>query len=241
MNLQQFLERRALEVHHQPRYRTICRTCAQPGFSCYCEFILSFDPKIEFIILIHPIEVRRRVATGRMSHLLLQGSRLISGHDFSNHPEINQTLQNPSKNCFILWPGTSSLNLADPAHQNIFQTPKHPVVFVIDGTWATARKMLRLSQNLHPVPRISFPLTTPSNFRVRKQPKPHCLSTIEAIHQVLEFSKAPGGFSSGERNHDRLLSVFDKMVERQLAFGERSKENPELCRYYRARQRNKTP
>ena len=35
----------------------------QPEFGCYCRHIKKFDPKIKFIILIHPIELKRRIAT----------------------------------------------------------------------------------------------------------------------------------------------------------------------------------
>ena len=240
MTLQQFLDRRANERNHQPRYREICGKCAQPGFSCYCQHLQSFDPKIQFIILIHPIEVRRRVATGRMSHLMLENSQLISGHDYSNNPLVNQLLVDPRRDCFLLYPGPDSLDVSNSEIAENLTQEKQLTIFVIDGTWATARKMLRLSANLRALPRLSFPLTSPSRFRVRKQPKPHCLSTIEAIHQMLEFAGDHIGFSTENRTHDRLLYVFDQMVERQLEFGERSKANPELCRYFRARQRNKT-
>jgi DTW domain-containing protein YfiP len=69
MNLETFRQKRLAAAQNQPVFRKICLTCRQPDFSCFCEWLRPFDPKIDFIILTHPIEQQRRIATGRMSHL----------------------------------------------------------------------------------------------------------------------------------------------------------------------------
>jgi hypothetical protein len=51
---------------------------------------------------------------------------------------------------------------------------------------------------------------------VRKQPAQECYSTIEAIHHTIELLGPSCGFSVAQREHDRLLFIFDKMVSRQL-------------------------
>ena len=66
------------------------------------------------------------------------------------------------------------------------------IVFVLDGTWKSVRKMLRLSRNLASLPMICFEPPSPSSYRIRRQPKAHCYSTIEAIHHVLDLF-APRG------------------------------------------------
>jgi len=219
MDLNRFLEKRQLALLQQPRYRNICLTCVQPDFSCYCSWLKPFDPKIEFVILIHPIEVRRRIATGRMTHLALKNSHLIDGMDYSECARVNQLLRDSSKQCFMLYPGRTSKNLTmmSPTERfDLIAPDKTPVVFVIDGTWATARKMVRLSYNLQVLPRICFTPTTPSNFHLRKQPKPECYSTIEAVHHTIELLGPAAGFQTADRAHDALLETFDKMVRRQF-------------------------
>lgn len=240
MKLADYQLQRKLREENSPRRRLLCSQCIQPEFSCYCPHIQRFDPKIQFVILIHPIEVRRRIATGRMSHLCLENSTLVSGQDFTQNEIVNAILNDPQNQPVILYPGVNSTNLSDmniEQRSNIFSTDKKPVIFVIDGTWATARKTVRQSENLRHLPRICFSPSTPSSFRVRKQPAPGCYSTIEAIHQVLELL---GPDSEASREHDRLLYVFDKMVERQLSFIERARLNPELCTYRRERQKPPT-
>lgn len=195
------------------RIRLRCQKCLQPDFSCYCQWLQPFDPGVEFLILIHPKEFRRRIATGRMAHLMLHGSHLICGHDFSNHRELMPILRDPKRRCVMLYPGRQACNLSDmnQTERRAYLHGGRLTVLVIDGTWSTARKMVNLSPCLQELPRICFTPTTPSNFRIRRQPRPECYSTIEAIHQALELL---GG--TPERQHDRLLETFDRMVNRQL-------------------------
>jgi DTW domain-containing protein YfiP len=204
-----------------PRVRATCHHCRQSKFNCYCNHVQRFDPQMTFVILIHPVEVQRRIATGRMSHLCLENSYLIEGEDFSNHGLVNDLVDNPAHQCVMLYPGQDSVNLSDlddAGRSAPFDQRKKLVVFVIDGTWATARKMVRTSRNLDALPRVCFSLDQPSSFRVRKQPAAGCYSTIEAIHQVIELLGPVYQYPTASRQHDNLLDVFDKMVEQQLQF-----------------------
>ena len=132
-------------------------------------------------------------------------------------------------------PGPRSVDISGGG--DVFpRSEKKLTVFVIDGTWATARKMVRLSTNLHALPRICFTPPAPSNFRVRKQPKAECYSTIEAIHHTIELLGESRGFPVAERGHDHLLRVFDWMVTRQLEFIEASRSQGP-SRYRREREK----
>jgi DTW domain-containing protein YfiP len=204
----------------------MCFRCMQTSEQCYCQQIQKFDPKIKFVILIHPIEVRRRFATGRMSHFSLQNSELIRGQNYSDDSRVNLILKNPDYYPVVLYPGLQSLNLThldDEERKEIFPKNKKPIIFVIDGTWNTAKKMVRLSENLCSLPRICFTPPGPSNFRIRKQPKIECYSTIEAIHQTIELVGEGVGFDVTSRAHDALLNVFDGVVEKQLKFVSKSR------------------
>ena len=215
-----YLEKRRQLLAQEPQRRELCVTCFQPRFGCYCASVRPFDAKMRFVILIHPIEVKRRIATGRMSHLTLKNSDLIAGRDFTNNKDVTAIVENPNIHSVILYPGPRSQNLTAMnlnERASLFPSNKELAIFVIDGTWATARKMVR-SENLKSLPRICFTPERPSNFRVRKQPAAGCFSTIEAIHQTIELVGPTQGFDVAERTHDALLDVFDVMVERQLQF-----------------------
>lgn len=226
MDVQRYLERREALRGQQERRRILCNSCLQPEFACYCRFIKTFDPKIKFVILIHPIEMHRRIATGRMAHLCLKNSRLIMGQDYSHCPEVNALLADPQNFPVILYPGPNSANLSEMSgaeKAELFPKGKKPVVFVIDGTWSTAGKTLRRSKNLFHLPRICFTPVKPSSFRVRKQPRGECYSTIEAIQHTIELIGDCCGFATQLRKHDQLLYAFDRMVEIQLSLMEEAK------------------
>lgn len=240
MDLQTYKERREKLSQEAPKYRELCLNCIQPKFSCYCSHIQAFDPCVDFVVLIHPIEVKRRIATGRMSHLVLQNSFLICGQDYSADARVNQILTDPHRHCVMLYPGAQSQNLTfltESERSQSYPSGKKLTIFVIDGTWATAIKTVRQSQNLQALPRICFTPDKVSNFRVRKQPESFCYSTIEAIHQTIELIGRSQGFDVDSRVHDRLLQVFDKMVDTQIECANRGEQKPDYLRYSRDRKR----
>jgi DTW domain-containing protein YfiP len=240
LNVETYQKRREELLQESPTYRNLCTACLQPEFGCYCRHVQKFDAQIKFMILIHPIEAKRRIATGRMSHLVLKDSELIVGQDYSKNGQVNKVLSDPQFQSVVLYPGRNSLNLttSSPAEKlQLFTPEKKLAIFVIDGTWATARKTMRQSQNLSQLPRISFTPPEKSQFRVRKQPGVDCYSTIEAIHHTIDLVGSQVGFDSSTREHDKLLYVFNKMVERQLEFIRQAYDNPKISSYRRPRTR----
>jgi len=228
MNVETYLKNREQRERLNPRKRLLCVSCFQPGFSCFCRHVVPFDPGIKFVILIDHIEFKRRIATGRLSHLCLKNSELIRGFDYTENARVNSCLQDQNYHSVILYPGPKSTNLTGllpGARGQISPNGKPLQIFVIDGTWNTARKMLRLSLNLQNLPRICFTPGQPSRFRVRKQPKAFCYSTVEAIHHTIHLLQASHG------PHDNMLYVFDKMVEQQLDFIEKSHKIRPLSRH----------
>lgn len=239
MDLTSYLQKKEMQEKEKPQYRTLCVTCTQPNFSCYCHLIQPFESFINFVILIHPIEAKRRIATGRMSYLSIKDSHLIKGQDYTENNKVNDLIADTNYHSMILYPGRNSQNLSTMTVQQRQQmTPRDKKLrlFVIDGTWATARKMVRQSTNISTLPRICFSPTTPSSFRVRKQPHAGCYSTIEAVHHTIELMK-PVQAEADTRPHDQLLKVFDYMVEKQLDFIRSSNLNLRESTYRREGQK----
>lgn len=171
----------------------------------------------EFVILIHRTETKRSVATGRLSHLVLTNSHLIEGTDFTENEAVNRLLRDPTKYPMILYPGPTAVNLSTidlPERKKLIPPGKTPLVFVIDATWSHAKRMKRLSKNFSDLPFICFTPPSFSNFMVRRQPKPHCYSTIESIHYVIDlFGGTPDG------RHHQLRDLLDGLVNRQIELG----------------------
>lgn len=220
MNVLEYKQKKQQLLASEPVFRKICDHCRQPDFSCYCPTLKPFDPGMKFVILSHPLEYHKRIATGRMSHLNLIDSCLFEGEDYSHHSGLNEVLHDTRYFPVVLYPGRNSSNLtlmSKEARFDLVPEGRTLAVIVIDGTWATARKMMRLSGNINRLPRVCFTPVKPSNFRIRKQPKAECYSTIEAIHHTIDlFGGGSPRTGSNGRAHDVLLEVFDQMINRQI-------------------------
>jgi DTW domain-containing protein YfiP len=225
MKKQEYLARKAWQIDPvQTSRRGLCPRCLHAPLTCFCAQLKPFDPKIKFVILIHGREAQKKIATGRMAHLCLENSELIPGYDYSENTRVNAILQDPENECVVLYPGSSSANLSEfspSARRERFAVNKRLVIFVIDGTWITARKTMQRSANLASLPRICFVPATLSRFRVRKQPGEICFSTIEAIHQTIELLKDARGLSG--RPHDSLLRLFEAVINQQIELSSQPK------------------
>ena len=180
--------------------------------------IEPFESAPPFVILIHPREAKHRLGTGRMAHRVLRNSHLLEGVDFSRNGWVNQEIENPANAPMLLFPGPEAVNLTklQPAQRRaLFGGSRTPLVFVPDGTWNTVRKMLRLSANLRQLPKICFDPLAPSAYGFRREPRPNYLSTIEAVHQVIELFG--GDHHETAHRDERLLAPFRFMVAAQLA------------------------
>jgi DTW domain-containing protein YfiP len=223
VNLQEYTLRREREQSSPPR-RDLCLTCLRPSLTCYCALVKPFDSKIRFVILIHVREAQKRIATGRITHLCLENSLLLNGYDYSEDSRVNEIVENDSLYPVVLYPGKGSTNLTPLSHAEraaLCPPGKELVVFVVDGTWVTARKTMSRSTNLRGLPRICFDPPGESRFRLRRQPKPHCYSTVEAVHHAIELLGPGQGFDTATRAHDHLLHVFDHMVDQQIELAKR--------------------
>ena len=101
----------------------------------------------------------------------------------------------------------------------LFPSERKLIVFVLDGTWKSVRKMIRLSKNLARLPMICFDPPAPSAYRIRREPRPQCYSTIEAIHQVIDlFVIGNTAHIPSSRPHDTMLGVLRSVTDRQLTY-----------------------
>lgn len=199
--------------------RELCVACLRAPVNCYCAQLRRFDPRIEFVILMHPRESRKHVATGRLAHLSLEGSHLLVSYNPAREERLLRLLADPARHCVVLYPGEQSVNLShlEPrARANLVPESRRLTVLVIDGTWTTARKTMQRSPLLRALPRYSFDPPYASRIRLRAQPRPECFTTLEAIHHTIELLGSSRGFDCTSRAHDALLTAMDTMIDRQV-------------------------
>jgi DTW domain-containing protein YfiP len=188
------------------------------------------------VLLMHPMEWRReKCTTGRLACLNLANSEIIPGLDFDGHPRVRALLDDPGRLCALLYPGEGALDLSEPGLGAgaiaRFAGPsaaaeggggwggRSLTVFLIDATWACAKVIARRNPGLLALPRLMFRPVDRSRWVIKKQPAEWCLSTLEAIHELLLALDRAGLDSYPDRT--RLLEAFlamqDYQVQRRLA------------------------
>lgn len=197
--------------------RDKCYTCYRPKHICLCDAIDPFETQAHFVLLMHIKEAKKeKLGTGRMTVATLKSSEIIVGVDFTNDKRVNELLSDPTYYPMVLYPGEKAFNVSeDDIGELNLPEGKKLLVFVIDGTWPCAKKMMTVSENIRPLPRLCFTPNKKSNFLIKHQPDKYCLSTLESIHFLLEEMDR-AGLESLDGKQDALLKVFKKHVDFQL-------------------------
>ena len=192
------------EVFEQA-HRKMCYDCHKPYSQCICDAIIKIKNQTHVLILQHPRERFHAIGTARIASLALANSHLeVAWKGFCDQENIGGLLQTDAG---ILYPSDDAVDLADvPSHA----LPKQLVV--LDGTWHTAKQIYRDHRVLHGLPKFALSPLAPSQYRIRKAPKPEQRSTIEAIWQALLH------IEPNTTDLDSLLVVFKEMIDRQMAF-----------------------
>lgn len=188
-------------------FRSICERCRRPTVVCYCVHVPTLPTRTKIVLLQHPRERRMGIGTAHMAHLALPNSIVRVAYDFARDPVVQSILtQPPPSYVAVLFPGPDARDVAT-------LPPGQPsTLVVIDGTWSQARSLLRSNPALAALPRVAFVPQKPSDYRIRRQPAELCVSTIEALAEVLSIIEPPG------LSFERLLDPFHAMVKQQEQF-----------------------
>jgi DTW domain-containing protein len=177
------------------------------------------ETRTRFVFLMHPKEYKEEKAgTGRLTHLCLPNSELHMGKGFDGHVAVQALINDPHNHCVLLYPGVAATNLSEDSQLSAFNSQlrsRRLVVVLLDATWSGARKMLRLSPGLQRLPRIMFTPSAPSRYVIKQQPQAGCLSTLEAVHELLLVLERTG--LDDYPQPDQLLGIFQRMQDFQIS------------------------
>lgn len=200
--------------------RVMCYRCFWPQALCWCASLRPMATRTRFVFLMHPKEFKEEKAgTGRLTHLCLPNSEIHMGTGFDGDEAVQALLNDPRNFPVLLYPGREALNLSTAGVAGISNfkseiSDRRLLVVLLDATWSGARKMLRLSPGLQRLPRIMFTPSAPSRYVIKQQPVEGCLSTLEAVHELLLMLERTGL----DRYEDpaQLLGVFQRMQDIQI-------------------------
>ena len=171
--------------------------------------------RTRFVFLMHPKEFKQEKAgTGRLTHLCLPNSELHMGLAFDGHEPVQALLRDPAGFTVLLYPGPAARNLSRGDLTPADLGGRRLTVVLLDATWSGARKMLKLSPSLQRLPRLMFTPSAPSRYLIKQQPQPGCLSTLEAVHELLDALERSG--LDDYPQPDQLPAVFDRMQDFQI-------------------------
>jgi DTW domain-containing protein YfiP len=172
--------------------------------------------RTRFVFLTHPKEFKQEKAgTGRLTHLCLANSEIQMGVEFDNHAQVQALINDPHNLPMLVYPSIGARNLSKGDLQPSDLGDRTLVVFLLDATWALAKKMLRLSPSLQRLPRVMFTPSAPSRYVIKQQPVEGCLSTLEASHELLLALQRSR--LDDYPLPEQLLALFARMQDFQLS------------------------
>jgi len=178
-------------------------------------------------MLMHRDDREQKTGTARLAKLCLTNAELLIGTDFTRDERVNFLLRDPAYVPFVLYPGPEVVSFKTLG-LDLLPEGKTLLVFVIDGTWRHARQLLNNSQNIRALPRLSFSGEYLSRFAIKKQPKRHCVSTIEAVYYLCKEAKE-SGYEKLNTQSEILMVLLKKLVDIQFYYkkvkGRRREEN----------------
>lgn len=163
----------------------------------------------------HMMEFRRqKCTTGRLTCLNLANSEIIPGVHFEDNARVRALIDDPGSFPVLLYPGKGSMDIRDAGFPAMIPANRRLTVFIVDATWHCSRKVVRLSPSLQRLPRLTIEPLSPSRYTIKRQPAAWCLSTLEAVHELLMALESSGMDAYPDK--DRLLSAFHEMQSFQV-------------------------
>jgi DTW domain-containing protein YfiP len=185
-----------------PRVR--CHRCLRPVPMCYCDLLPCIPTSTRVVILQHPHERTHPFGTARLVRLSLPNSEV-----HVPYAGVRGTLEHPlpvPDDTVVLFPLPDA-----PLVTDLPPAARPSTLLAIDGTWAHARRLYRENPWLRRLRHVRLRPPAPSRYRIRKEPHPDFMSTLEAIVEALRtIEPAPIDFAP-------LLAAFDGMIDRQIA------------------------
>ena len=185
--------------------RPTCWQCIRPKSHCHCKLLSPFLAHSNTVILQHPRERKRFYSTAKLITQWISNCELVRGIEFSQNDILDLF---PGTQLAVLFP---SKNSSSAGNINLSESN---TVILIDGTWSEANKIYRENPWIANLPHISLSTTLHSNYRIRKQPRSECLSTIEALAYM--FIENCSVAKKETKPYINLLNGFKQMVDTHL-------------------------
>jgi len=182
-----------------------CNKCGLPIINCICDIIPKIGTKSRIWILSAEREFRRPSNTARLLKLVNPESTELILWERTNAPEkLIEYINSEEYEIYILFPIKND-DLSERKFE--YKSSEKTLAFIIlDGTWKEAMKILRKSDYLKKLPRISLNPIHKSEYTLRRGASEGELCTIEAAIEVLKLNYE-------FENAQLIKGVFDLFIK----------------------------
>lgn len=164
-----------------------CSKCGVPIINCICNIVPRIETKAKILILSTEREFSRPSNTARLLKLVNPESTELILWERTNTPKkLIEYINSEEYEIYILFP-TENDDLSERKFKQE-SSEKIPAFIILDGTWKEAGKILRKSDYLKKLPRISLNPIHKSEYTLRKGASEGELCTIEAAIEVLKLN-----------------------------------------------------
>jgi DTW domain-containing protein YfiP len=179
-----------------------CPQCFKKTTLCVCEHITPQTTQLHVLILQHPQEPDHDLGSAQLTHLALPNSTLKIGLSWRSLSAVLNQKDMVAARWAVLYLGSGVKGDAKSDKTLQFVSQKgNPVdtpeeldgIVVLDGTWSQAKALWWRNPWLLKLKRaILMPQQKSLYKELRKEPRKECLSTIEAIAEMLtELGEEP--------------------------------------------------
>jgi Uncharacterized conserved protein len=182
-----------------------CNKCGLPEMNCICNSVPKIKTNAKIWILSTEREFTRPSNTARLLKLVNPESTELILWERTKVPEkLIEYINSEEYEIYILFP-TDENELLERKIQDK-KSSKIPAFIILDGTWKEASKILRKSDYLRKLPKISLNPIHKSEYTLRRGASEGELCTIEAAIEVLKLN-------CELENAQEIKSAFDLFLK----------------------------
>jgi DTW domain-containing protein len=201
---------------------TDCPRCRKPLALCICDSIAPIDNKVALLILQHPQEQDRALGTARLAAMSLKNAQLKVGLSW---PNLGKLVGRPveAQRWAVLYLGSTTAKEIAPDREVVLVDRKGEAerdqdeglryiegIVLLDGTWSQAKALWWRNAWMLKCKRVVLNPKRPSRYgKVRREPRPDALSTIESAALLLSrIEHRPEIETALTETFERMLAKF---------------------------------
>lgn len=191
--------------------RPTCPACYRPPAYCYCSRIREVANTWPVFILQDVREAKHPIGTARIAALSLNQAEMVTldpDEPDTSAGFLGRVFSRPLKNPALIYPGDNARPVCDLGADWSGADSPGDLLF-IDASWGRSLRLLKVFPALEALPSFVLGDLPVSRYRIRKQPSPDAVSTLEAI--VYTLQQVEPALNCGP-----MLATMDWVIEQQI-------------------------